>query len=106
MEQVIYAFLAWLIYWLAGMLNAVAKGEAFSGKKTVYSLLVTLVVILISLMTGLSPEVVWQAHGDIISSTIAKILETGAFLPLIYIFEKFFGLLKAIWNRAWKQLFT
>ncbi len=96
------ALLAWLIYWLFGMLKAVSNGESFSGKKTVYSLFITVIVIIISTLTGLSPSVIWESNGDIISEAVARLLETGAFLPLIYIFEKLFEILRAVWQRAWK----
>lgn len=97
--------IGWMVYWLFGMCDALANKTAFDGKKVAYSFIVSLVVGIAALVTGLSPNIVWESNKDIISSTITTLLNTSAFLPLIYIFNKLFGILSALWNRAWKGAF-
>jgi len=91
---------SWLIYFVAGMLNAVAKKENFNGGKMATSFVLSIAVGTIALITGLQPQIVWQSHGDVISTILVQLANAGVFLPLIYFFTKIFGVVSAVWKRA------
>ena len=86
------------------MFKALIEGTDFKGAKFVYSLLVAVVVAILSLITGLTPDVIWTSHGDQISMLLSDILSTGVFIPLIYMIEKVFAILKAAYDR-YKKMF-
>jgi len=93
-------FGSWLLYMLLGLLSAVSGKESFDGKKFVYSLLIAVIVCILTIATGLSPTVLWESHGDAISSVLTTLLSTGVFLPLIYMFQKLFDIFSALWKRG------
>ena len=105
-KSIAYVAFAWFIYTMVGLLAAIIGGnQSFDVIKFTRTFLWALIVMVVAILMKSTPTAVIENQDNLITSTIAVVMNSGAGMSLIYVFDKIWTIISGI-NARFKARLT